>query len=83
MHKYGILIVEVNIMKVKKKFRDESFDSMFRRFKRGIEKTDILNEVRRRECYLKPSVGRKLSKEIAKKKEQKRQGEQDIRRIPV
>lgn len=68
---------------VKKKHRTESFDSLFRRFKKTVEKKDIINEVRKREHYVKSSTKRKLAKELAQKKEQKRQGELYIRRIPV
>jgi small subunit ribosomal protein S21 len=68
---------------VKRKHRTESFDSLFRRFKKTVEKKDIINEVRKREHYIKSSTKRKLAKELAQKKEQKRQGELDIRRIPV
>lgn len=68
---------------VRKKHRTESFDSLFRRFKKTIEKKDTINEVRKREHYVKSSTKRKLAKELAQKKEQKRQGELDIRRIPV
>ena len=68
---------------VRKKHRTESFDSLFRRFKKTIEKKDTINEVRKREHYVKSSTKRKLAKELAQKKEQKRQGELYIRRIPV
>ena len=68
---------------VRKKHKTESFDSLFRRFKKTVEKKDTINEVRKREHYIKSSIKRKLAKELAQKKEQKRQGELDIRRIPV
>ena len=68
---------------VKRKHITESYDSLFRRFKKTVEKKDIINEVRKREHYIKSSTKRKLAKELAQKKEQKRQGEQDTKRIPV
>ena len=68
---------------VKKKHRGESFDSLFRRFKKNVEKKDTINEVRRREHYIKPSTERKLARDMAVKKEQKRQEDQDIKRSPV
>jgi ribosomal protein S21 len=71
------------VIVVKKKHRTESFDSLFRRFKKTVEKKDTINEVRKREHYVKSSTKRKLAKELAQKKEQKRQGELYIRRIPV
>jgi|TARA_A100001011_G_scaffold300506_1_gene313851 small subunit ribosomal protein S21 len=70
-------------MDVKKKHKGESFDSLFRRFKKGVEKKDIINEVKSREYYVKPSIKRKLAKEFAQKNESKRQEEQDVKRIPV
>ena len=70
-------------MSVKKKHKHESFDSLFRRFKKGVEKKDIINEVKSREYYVKPSIKRKLAKEFAQKNESKRQEEQDVKRIPV
>jgi len=70
-------------MDVKKKHKGESFDSLFRRFKKGVEKKDIINEVKSREYYVKPSIKKKLAKEFAQKNERKRQEEQDVKRIPV
>ena len=70
-------------MDVKKKHKGESFDSLFRRFKKGVEKKDIINEVKSREYYVKPSIKRKLAKEFAQKNESKRQEVQDVKRIPV
>ena len=68
---------------VKKKHRGESFDSLFKRFKKNVEKKDTINEVRRREHYIKPSTERKLARDMAVKKEQKRQEDQRIKRNPV
>ena len=68
---------------VKKKFKGESFDSLYRRFKKTVEKKDIINEVKQREHYIKPSIRKKLAKEMAVKKEKKRQEDQDIKRSPV
>jgi small subunit ribosomal protein S21 len=56
-------------MDVKKKHKGESFDSLFRRFKKGVEKKDIINEVKSREHYVKPSIKKKLAKEFAQKNE--------------
>jgi len=70
-------------MKIKKKHRNESFDSLFRRFKKSVEKKDVINEVKKREHYVKATTKRKLSKEVAQKNERKRQEEQNVRRIPV
>ena len=45
----------------------ESFEQVFRRFKKSCEKTGILSEVKKREHYEKPSI-RKKKKSIAARK---------------
>ena len=59
---------------------NESFDVGLRKFKRECEKAGIIPEIRKREFYEKPSSISKRSREIAKKKEQKRQEDQRIHR---
>ena len=52
---------------------DETLDSALRRFKRLCDKAGIMQELRKREHYEKPSVKRKRKSEAArKKKAQKR-----------
>ena len=70
-------------MKVEKKHRNESFESMMRRFKKGCEKTDVLNEVKKREYFEKPSMTRRKSREMAIKKELRRQIDQRVNRFPT
>ena len=67
-------------MKINKKHKGESFESLMKRFRKSVEKSDILNEVKDREHFTKPSTNRKLSKEIAKKREKKRREEQSLKR---
>ena len=50
----------------------ESLDSALRRFKRQCQRSGVLAEVRKRECYEKPSVKRKKKSEAARKKANKR-----------
>ena len=50
----------------------EYLDSALRRFKRACEKAGILNELRRREFYEKPTQERKRKKAAAIKRHQKR-----------
>ena len=69
-------------MKVEKKHRNESFESMMRRFKKGCEKTDVLNEVKKREYFEKPSMTRRKGREMAVKKESRRQEDQRVKRFP-
>ena len=66
---------------VKKKHKGESFESLMRRFKKSCEKSNVILEVKKREFYEKPSSIKKRTRDIAKKKEQKRQEDQRIHRI--
>ena len=47
---------------------NESLDSALRRFKRQCAKSGVLNELRKREHYEKPSVKRKKKSEAARKR---------------
>ena len=46
---------------------NESLDSALRRFKRQCARASVLQEVRKREHYEKPSVKRKKKSEAARK----------------
>ncbi|MEG0319498.1 MAG: 30S ribosomal protein S21 [Cellulosilyticaceae bacterium] len=47
---------------------NETLDSALRRFKRNCAKAGIMQEIRKREHYEKPSVKRKKKSEAARKK---------------
>ena len=47
---------------------NEYLDSALRRFKRQCARAGVLNEVRKREHYEKPSVKRKKKSEAARKR---------------
>ncbi|MCR4686590.1 MAG: 30S ribosomal protein S21 [Lachnospiraceae bacterium] len=47
---------------------NETLDSALRRFKRSCAKQGILQEIRKREHYEKPSVKRKKKSEAARKR---------------
>ena len=68
-------------MKISKKHNGESFESLMRRFKKGCEKGDILNEVKKREHFEKPSLSRRKRRQLAVSKEIKRQQEQRLHRF--
>jgi small subunit ribosomal protein S21 len=51
---------------------NEPFDVALRRFKRTIEKTGIITELRAREFYEKPTAERKRKKAAAVKRHYKR-----------
>lgn len=57
---------------VKIKHEKESFESLMRRFKRAVEKDGIIQEVRDREHYEKPSMVRKRAHAAAKKRNQRK-----------
>ena len=69
-------------MRVNRKHKHESFESMMRRFKKGCEKSYIINEVKKREHFEKPSMTRRISRKMAVKKESRRQEDQDLNRFP-
>jgi len=69
-------------MRIHRKHKHESFESMMRRFKKGCEKSDILNEVKKREHFEKPSMTRRISRKMAVKKESRRQEDQNLNRFP-
>lgn len=56
-----------------KRKHNETFESLFRRFKKGCEKENILNDIKKHEFYERPSIKRKRDKSKAKKAESKRQ----------
>ena len=49
----------------------ETLDSALRRFKRQMARSNVLAELRKRECYEKPSVKRKKKSEAARKRKYK------------
>ncbi|MBQ0101102.1 MAG: 30S ribosomal protein S21 [Eubacteriales bacterium] len=46
----------------------ESLDNALRKFKRNCAKAGIIQEIRKREFYTKPSVKEKLKSEAARKR---------------
>ena len=60
---------------VTKKHPKESFESMFRRFKRACDEADIVKELRAREFYEKPSQKNKRKRAAAVKRTQREQEE--------
>ena len=68
-------------MRVNRKHKHESFEAMMRRFKKGCEKSDLLNEVKKREHFEKPSMTRRINRKVAAKKELRRQEDQRVKRF--
>lgn len=51
------------------KIRDgEAFEQAYRRFKKQVEKSGVLSEIRKREYYEKPSAQKKRKMAAAKKR---------------
>lgn len=48
--------------------KDESLDNALRRFKRMCQRAGVMQEMRKREAYLKPSVKKKKKSEAARKR---------------
>jgi len=46
----------------------EKFENALRRFRKSVEKAGIIQELRKRECYEKPSEKRNRKKAAAKKR---------------
>ena len=61
--------------KVALKHPNESFESLLRRFKKAVEKSDILKTLREYECYEKPSERKKRLKAAAVKRWKRREYE--------
>ena len=50
---------------------NETFESLLKRFKKYVVKNNIIQDYRKHEYFMKPSVRRKLKSEIARKKARK------------
>ena len=66
--------------KVTLKYKDEPFDKLLNRWKRIVDKSDILNDFYAKEFYEKKSVKRVRAKAAAIKREQRRQAEANANR---
>ena len=58
-------------MSVVKVGENESVESAIKRFKRKCQKDGIIGDIRKKECYVKPSVARKKKSEAAQKRNRK------------
>ena len=56
----------------------ETFESAVRRFKRAVEKSGILSDMRKREFYRKPSSVRKIAHDAAIKRHRKKQQREQL-----
>ena len=49
----------------------ESFEEMFQRYKRGMNRSGILKDVKRHRFYMSPGESRRLKKKMAAKRRRK------------
>jgi len=63
---------------VKLKHPNEHFESLFRRFKKLVDKEDIIKDFRKNEFYEKPTSVRKRARAAAKKRTEKQRTEASI-----
>jgi small subunit ribosomal protein S21 len=59
--------------KVKLKHPNESFDSLLRRFKKAVDKDDIIKDFRKHEFFEKPCERKKRARAAAIKRSEKKQ----------
>lgn len=59
-------------MAIKKKTPDESIDSMIRRFKKEVLKSELIKELRKREFYISPSEKRRKKSAEAQRRARKK-----------
>ena len=57
---------------------DGKFDKALRQFKRKVEDSGLLMELRERQSYTKPTTKRKMAKNAAKKRWQKKLAKQSM-----
>jgi small subunit ribosomal protein S21 len=57
--------------RVTPKHKNESFESMLRRFKRAVEKADVLKDLRKYEFFERPGDARKRAHAAAVKRQQR------------
>ena len=58
--------------------KNESFEKLMRRFKRAVDKDDLINELRKREFYEKPTQKRKRQRAAAVKRWERKQSEMNL-----
>lgn len=52
-------------------FSNESLESMIRRFKKKLEKENVMYDMRKHDYYTKPSVKKKLKSKLARQRMQR------------
>lgn len=53
---------------IRPRYIGEPIDSMMRRFKKKVEKADLMQDMRKHDYYVKPSVKKKLKSKFARQR---------------
>lgn len=67
---------EVNTVMAIKRRPDETVDSMLRRFKKEVVKSEVLKDLRKKEYYVSPSEKRRIKSAEAQKRARKKMAKQ-------
>ena len=62
------------------RYENESFESLIRRYNRSVEKEGLLQEVRKREFFEKPSLIRKRARQVAIRRQRARTEQENMLR---
>jgi small subunit ribosomal protein S21 len=65
----------------KVEIRDGNIDKALRKWKKKVSETGLLIELRSRETYTKPSVAKKIAREVAKKRWKKHLASQNLPKV--
>jgi len=65
------------------KHKNESFEGLLRRFKRAVEKSDLLKDLRKYEFYERPGDKRKRAKAAAVKRQERITQEENWLRLGI
>ena len=58
--------------------QDDNIEKALRKFKKKVQNSGILNDLREREFYIKPTTARKLKRSAAKKRWRKQLADQQL-----
>lgn len=68
----------MNLMGKKVIVKDGNVEKALRKLKKKVQESGLLQELQSRETYVKPSVRRKMAREMAKKRWQKQVAQQNL-----
>ena len=68
----------MNLMGKKVIVKDGNVEKALRKLKKKVQESGLLQELQSRETYVKPSVRRKMAREMAKKRWKKQVAQQNL-----